>query len=37
MNLRNLLYGLITLGLIAYGTGHPCALLFGDYPYPEEN
>ena len=36
MNLRNLLCSLIALGIIAHTGGFPCALLFGDYPYPED-
>lgn len=35
--MRNLLCGLISLGLIAYIGALPCMFFFGDYPYPEES
>ena len=37
MNVKNLLCGLISLGIILHIGGLPCALFFGDYPYPEES
>lgn len=38
MNVKNLLFGLISLGvLIGYTGGYPCMFFFGDYPYPEES
>ena len=37
MKLRNLLCGLISLGIIIHINGLPSMFWFGDYPYPKES
>lgn len=37
MNVRNLLLGLISLGILIHTGPLPCILFWGDYPYPEES